>query len=140
MAYRIAASVLLLFSSACLADIDGCSDGNTCQLRAPEYSGDLKIFCIEAPGLTEPFGVAARDAMRANMRGTISVLMASREGWLPVAELVRDDGLNLGLELVQLGLAKVPRECNEAIYRLAETEALKSSLGLWAAPPKSDAR
>jgi endonuclease YncB( thermonuclease family) len=74
------------------------------------------------------------------MRGTIRVLMASREGWLPVAELIRDDGLNLGLELVQLGLAKVPRECNEAVYRLAETEALKSSLGLWAAPPESEAR
>lgn len=140
MPYRIASSLLLLCSSACLADFDGCSDGNTCQLREPGYSGDLRIFCIEAPGLTEPFGVAARDALRANMRGTISVLMASREGWLPVAELSRDDGLNLGLELVRRGLAKVPRECNEAIYRLAETEALNSAVGLWATPSESDAR
>lgn len=137
MPYRIAAGLLLLLcSSACWADFDGCSDGDTCQLREPEYSGDIKIFCIEAPGLDEPFGIAARDVLRANMRGTIRVLMDSREGWLPVAELIRDDGLNLGLELVQLGLAKVPKECTDAIYRLAETEALKSALGLWAAQPE----
>lgn len=137
MPYRIAAGLLLLLcSSAGWADFDGCSDGNTCQLREPEYSGDIKVFCIKAPGLDKPFGIAARDALRANMRGTISVLMASREGWTPIAELIRDDGLNLGLELVRRGLAKVPRECNEAIYRLAETEALKSALGFWAAQPE----
>lgn len=138
MPIRFAISLLLLASSACLGDIDGCSDGNTCQLRAPQYSGDVKIFCIKAPELTEPFGIAARDALRANVRGTVRVLMDRFEGWHPVAELIRDDGLNLGLELVQRGLAKVPKECNEVIYRLAETEALKSSLGLWAVPPGSE--
>jgi endonuclease YncB( thermonuclease family) len=138
MPFRFVASLLLLFSSGCLADIDGCSDGNTCQLRAPEYSGDIKIFCVKAPGLTEPFGIAARDALRTNVRGTVRVLMDRLEGRLPVAELIRDDGLNLGLELVQRGLAKVPKECNEVIYRLAETEALKASLGLWAVPPGSE--
>lgn len=137
MAYRIATiSLLLLFYSTCQADIEGCSDGNTCFLRAAEYTGDLKLFCIKAPELNEHLGIKARDALRENVRGTIRVLMDSREGWTPIAELIRDDGQNLGLELVRRGLARVPKRCNEVAYRLAETEAIKSSLGIWEDAPK----
>ena len=130
---RIAAiSLLLLGSSTCFADVEGCSDGNTCFLREPEYTGDIKLFCIQAPELNEPFGIEARDALHVEVRGTISVLMVSiGKGWKPIAELIRDDGLNLGLELVRHGLARVPKACNEVVYRLAETEAIKASLGLW---------
>lgn len=56
-------------------------------------------------------------------------------GGQPRVELIRDDGLNLGLELVRRGLAKVSKSCNNFAYGPAEADAIKAALGLWSTPP-----
>lgn len=133
MAHKLAiAFTLLLCSSAALADVEGCSDGNTCFLRDTVYTGDLKLICVEAPELSQPYGVAARDALRAEVHGTIMVVVANvGSDGKPRVELIRDDGLNLGLELVRRGLAKVSRSCADLAYKPAEADAANAALGLW---------
>lgn len=129
---------LLLFSSASLADVEGCSDGNTCFLRDTVYTGDIKLTCVQAPGVNEPYGIAARDALRAEVHSTIMVVVANvGSDGKPRVELIRDDGLNLGLELVRRGLAKVSKSCNDFAYGPAEADAVKAALGLWSIPPHS---
>lgn len=137
MTYKLAAIFsLLLCSSASLADVEGCSDGNTCFLRDSVYTGDIKLTCIQAPELNQPYGIAARDALRAEVHSTLTVLVSNvGSDGKPRVELIRDDGLNLGLELVRQGLAKVSKGCNEFAYGPAEDDAIKAALGLWSISP-----
>jgi len=131
---QIAAALpLWVLAQACQADIGSCSDGNICHLDNPEYTGPVRIFCIQAPHLNEPWGMQARDTLRAEVRGTIRVLMDHvNEQNLPVAELIREDGHNLGLELVRQGLARVmPKFCDDPLYPIAENEARQERLGIW---------
>jgi len=129
---QIAAALpLWVLAQACLADIGSCSDGNTCHLNSPEYTGPVRIFCIQAPSLNEAWGIQARNALRVEVRGTIRVLM-DHVNELPVAELIREDGWNLGLELVRQGLARVtPKFCDDPLYPIAENEARQEGLGIW---------
>jgi endonuclease YncB( thermonuclease family) len=137
MAQKLAAVFsLLLCSPVCFADVEGCSDGDTCFLRDSVYTGDLKLKCIQAPELNQPYGIAARDALRAEVHSTIMVVVANvGSDGKPRVELIRDDGLNLGLELVRRGLAKVSKSCNDFAYGPAEADAVKAALGLWSIPP-----
>lgn len=116
-----------------VADIGDCIDGNICFVDEAQYKGQIKLYCTRAPELNEPYGFAARNALRAEVYGTIRVLIdhIDRKG-RPVAELIRDDGLNLGLNLVRLGLAKVDDEgCDDPIYGQTQIEAKRLGLGVW---------
>jgi len=130
---QLAALPLWLLASSSHADIEYCSDGNTCHLTDPAYTGPLNLFCTLAPGLDAQWGAEARDALRMELRGTIRVLMDHvNDRGVPVAELIRDDGLNLGLELVRQGLARVtPKYCDAPLYPMAENEARQERLGIW---------
>jgi hypothetical protein len=65
-------------------------------------------------------------------QGTVRILMDSQDNGVPIAEFIRDDGWNLGLELIRSGMAKVDRRyCDEIGYTAAESEAKEAGLGLW---------
>jgi endonuclease YncB( thermonuclease family) len=52
-----------------------------------------------------------------------------------VAELIRLDGRNLGLELVRDGYAAVyPRYCDDDDYYAAEAAAKAAKVGIWRVP------
>lgn len=130
---------VLLFgiaSTTALADaeITGCEDGDTCRLVSGIYTGNVHLFCIDAPEIEQvPWGTKARDAIQAEVRGTIRVLVDSldRRG-MPVVELIRDDGWNLGLELVRAGYAAVhPQRCDEPEYHAVEEDARVAKAGIW---------
>lgn len=108
-------------ASACV--IDGCHDGDSCKLRCDDGTLALRLYCIDAPELgQQPWGRIARDALRAEVRGTIRILVddVDRHNRV-VADLVHEDGHNLGLELVRQGHAAVyPKHCDEAGYYAAE--------------------
>lgn len=115
-------------------EITGCHDGDTCRLVSTAYSGNVRIYCIDAPEMDQmPWGAQARDALRAQIRGTIRVIVDDVDRWgRPVAEFIRDDGWNLGLELVRKGYAAVyPRHCDDPDYYAAEDEARKAKVGIW---------
>lgn len=139
MTYKLAAIFsLMLCSPTSFADVEGCSDGNTCFLRNSVYTGDIKLTCIQAPELNQPYGIAARDALRAEVHSTVMVVVANvGSDGKPRVELIRDDGLNLGLELVRRGLAKVSKSCSDFAYGPAEAEAANAALGLWGIAPHS---
>ncbi len=53
----------------------------------------------------------------------------------PVVELIRDDGWNLGLELVREGyMAVYPKYCDEPAYFSAEECARAARRGIWSVP------
>ncbi len=115
-------------------EITGCHDGDTCRLVSKAYTGNVRIFCIDAPEIGQvPWGIQARDAIRAEVRGTIRVLVDDMDKWgRPVVELIRDDGWNLGLELVRVGYAAVyTKYCDEPDYYAAEEEAKAAKVGIW---------
>lgn len=129
--------VILCLSTAqaCAGGVGDCPDGQTCLLTSEAYSGPVRLYCISAPALTEPYGIKAREQLRSEVRGTIRVLMDSQDGGIPIAEFIRDDGFNLGLEMIAKGLAKVDRVvCDEMEYIQAEQIAQENSLGLWSRP------
>jgi len=112
--------LLCLFSSNLFADIDGCSDGNTCYLRSETYTGNIKLFCVQSPALNEAGGHDAHVFLTKLIKGTITVLIDSFDNQNNlIAELIRDDGLNVGLNLVESGHAKLSKDCIEAEYLLA---------------------
>ncbi len=134
---RVAAplAALLIASAAHAAcEIDGCRDGDTCKLRCEETAHDIRLYCIDAPELSQkPWGQRARDALRAEVHGTIRTFIvgADRHDRV-VAELIREDGRNLGLELVREGYAAVyPRYCDEPAYFIAEESARAAMRGIW---------
>lgn len=115
-------------------EITGCHDGDTCTLQLQGHTLKVRVFCIDAPELGQgPWGESARKAINAEVRGTIRVLIDGHDKWgRPVAELIREDGWNLGLELVRAGYAAVyPKFCDEALYYTAEDQARKARLGIW---------
>jgi endonuclease YncB( thermonuclease family) len=129
-------AVLLLTSTTAVADaeITGCHDGDTCRLVSGVYTGDVHLFCVDAPGLGQaPWGVRALDAIQAEVRGTIRVLVDSLDGQSrPVVEFIRDDGWNLGLELVRAGYAAVhPERCDEPEYHAVQEDARLAKVGIW---------
>jgi endonuclease YncB( thermonuclease family) len=136
---RAEAITALLFAlattTACAAsEITGCHDGDTCYLKSETYTGKVRVFCIDAPELDQvPWGAAARDAINAEVRGTITVAIDTFDRWgRPVAELIRDDGRNLGLELVRAGYAAVyPKYCDDPLYYAAEIQARAANAGIW---------
>jgi len=111
---------LCLFSGNLFADIDGCSDGNTCYLRSEAYTGNIKLFCVQSPALNDTGGNNAHAFLTKLIKGTITVLIDRFDdhGNL-IAELIRDDGLNVGLNLVESGHAKLSDDCTEAEYLIA---------------------
>lgn len=114
-------------------DSEDCIDGNTCHVTSDAYTGPAKLLCVDAPTLLQHGGRQARDALLKEMRGTVRVLMDSQDNGVPIAEFIRDDGFNLGLELIRSGLAKVDRRyCDEVEYLMSEQFAQSSRLGLWA--------
>lgn len=117
-------------------EVGDCQDGSTCHVTADAYSGPVKLFCVDAPAITDPIGRQATEALRAEIRGTIRLLMDSQDRGVPIAEFIRDDdGRNLGLELIRSGLARVNAQyCDEIPYLLAENEARLAKVGLWATP------
>lgn len=137
-----ALACLTLPFGAIAEDIQDCSNGQTCMLKAEAYTGPLKLFCIEAPALADKLGVQSRDALRQEIHETIRVLMDSRDmSGTPIAELIREDGWNLGLEQVRSGMAKVwPGGCDETAYVIAEDSAKKAGVGIWAAKAKFTCR
>lgn len=126
--------VLMFWRLTCLADgLHDCQDGQTCHLQSEAYTGPVRLFCIQAPVGKVAWAREARLALNQEVHGVIRVLMAhqDRDG-VPVAEMIREDGWNLGLEQVRAGLARVPPEgCDDPLYPAAQTSAQAANQGIW---------
>ena len=110
-----------------------CLDGNTCLVTSDAYTGPVRLFCVDAPPVSSAIGKQAWTALNREYQGTVvRILMDSQDNGVPIAEFIRDDGWNLGLELIRSGLAKVDRRhCDEISYTIAENEARDAGHGLW---------
>lgn len=115
-------------------------DGDSMVLKHPER-GVIKarLAGIDAPEKTQPFGVESRKRLeRLLARGRVSARALKLDGfgrWIVTVEV---DGQDLGLTLIQEGLAwyfrKYERDLPKALrpqYESAEAQARRARRGLW---------
>ena len=124
--------LVIAWTQSSNASDEDCIDGNTCLVTSDAYTGPVRLFCVDAPPISNAIGRQAKAALNQGYQGTVRILMDSQDNGVPIAEFIRDDGWNLGLELIRSGMAKVDRRyCDEIGYTVAESEAKEAGLGLW---------
>ncbi|MEW6694271.1 MAG: thermonuclease family protein [Pseudomonadota bacterium] len=122
-------------------------DGDTVRVR--DGSGQqrtVRLATIDAPELEQPYGVQARDALRARLAGRVVTLVPrgrDRYGRTLAVLWVVDasDAQDVALGLVQQGLAWHYRAhaheqpwVERWRYAVAEIQARQRGIGLWAQP------
>ncbi|MDW8311407.1 MAG: thermonuclease family protein, partial [Burkholderiales bacterium] len=117
-------------------------DGDSLVVRNPGFPGTaertLRLHGIDAPELDQPYGRAARDWLRARVRGqrlAFEVLATDRYCRLIVrAALPGQSSDALNLALLEAGLAWADDRFSDARYARAQRLAAEARRGLWADP------
>jgi len=116
-------------------------DGDTIRASASGQSITVRLACIDAPEMAQsPYGVQARDQLRALIPKGTSVLLAvqtkDRYG-RSVAEIFKGSQ-NINQSLVSSGAAfvywKYIAKCDRSSYASAESLARVNGRGIWSAP------
>ncbi len=115
-------------------------DGDTIRARCNGDAIKIRLFCIDAPELTQkPWGQESRDALREWLpRGAqFELHQHGRDRYgRYIGELVKD-GVNLNQRLVSEGYAAVYRKycpSRQKKYYAAEQRATQEHLGIWEKP------
>ena len=126
------------FSGRMQARVVSIGDGDTIRVNADGKKMTVRLACIDAPEMAQaPYGVQARDQLRALIPRGTSVLLAvqttDRYG-RTVAEIFKGSQ-NINQSLVSSGAAfvywKYIAKCDRTSYALAETQASTSGRGIW---------
>ena len=127
-----------LLSGRVNARVVSVGDGDTIRVSASGQNITVRLACIDAPEMAQtPYGVQARDQLRALIPRGTSVLLAvqttDRYG-RSVAEIFKGSQ-NINQSLVSSGAAfvywKYIAKCDRTSYALAETQASTSGRGIW---------
>lgn len=109
-------------------------DGDTIKVR--DKSGvvhDVRLYGIDSPELTQPFGHTARNFLRVaafDRSATVRIVEVDRSG--RIVGRVTVDQLDLGLALVEAGLAWHYRAfSNDSELAALEKQAREAGRGLW---------
>ncbi len=131
--------------------VAGVHDGDTptVWLRSGPRKGDLvrvRLSCADTPELAvkgrwgdQPLGKEARELAASLIGGKrVHLVVRGRSFDRLVAQVILADGQDLGLQLIQAGLAWAdPRYCQvrrNASHLEALDEASKAGLGIWSEP------
>ena len=121
-------------SAAWAATITSCHDGDTCTVLEGATELKVRLYCIDAPELDQyPWGDRARAALGLSRGDRVTLVRhgVDRYGRV-IAEIIRPDGQNAGLELVRAGHAAVYRRyCPADAYYRAEDAARRAGGGIW---------
>lgn len=133
----IVPAIFFACTAAMAGSIIGCRDGDTCTIRDGAAELTVRLYCIDAPELDQyPWGDRARAALGLSSGDRVTLVRhgADRYGRV-IAEIIRPDGQNVGLELVRAGHAAVYRRyCPAGAYYRAEDEARRAGVGIWRRP------
>jgi endonuclease YncB( thermonuclease family) len=110
-------------------------DGDTLQVKTVDSTLTVRVWGVDAPELSQPFGNSAAAFARVMLDGqivTVKVKAKDRYGRV-VGEVVMKDGRIFGNELLRAGLAwwykeYAPRDVGK---RKLEQEAMDERRGLW---------
>lgn len=134
-------------SDAPAEDVQGtvqtCHDGDTCRIKVGSEIVTVRMAGIDAPEVMggpdnqgQPYGADARDYLRSRIKGKVVTLR--KLGTDPYERTLGEiflDGKQIGLELVQKGLAEHYKwatvKINKAAYVSAESQAKSQKLGIW---------
>lgn len=133
--------VLLLLLSSCSdlnqVRVKSVTDGDTVVIQGQDKEAKVRLACIDAPEMAQPYGEEAKQRLTAlipvNSTIKLKIVDTDRYGRM-VAEIYRD-GTLVNLKLVQEGKAYVYRDylsnCDGAKYLKAEEKAKRSKKGVW---------
>lgn len=114
-------------------------DGDTITVHTDSGVKRLRLAGIDAPELTQPFGIESRDVLRnliLNQPVTVDTMKQDRYGRSVGKVLLNGEDVNL--KQVSVGLAWVYTEYikellqeGQVLYRAAEKAANDARIGLW---------
>ncbi|MEG3440395.1 thermonuclease family protein [Pannus brasiliensis CCIBt3594] len=118
-----------------LCEITGIHDGDS--LRVSCQSRALRLACIDAPELDQPFGQEARDYLGDLTIGReVEVIDRGDGGFNRVASIVYVDNANIQERLLSAGLAwyypQYASKCSDFMgLKRAEQSARERGIGIW---------
>ncbi len=137
--------VVLLSQSedANLYQVKRVTDGDTVVFTLPGQTQELKVrlLCIDAPELKQPYGYSSRDFLRFMLQQEGNKVYLSTRGkdryGRTLAEILTSSGTNLNQEMVRYGMAYYSEpfraSCPEyAVYSGLQREAKLNKFGFWA--------
>lgn len=136
-------AVLVASAAACAADeqqftarVLAVEDGDTVRVRRGLGDVRIRIFGIDAPEATQPYGTEARDAARRLLQDRTAVVVlkdVDQYGRLVAALSV--DGRDIGTELIAAGAAwNYAQFSQDERFASLESDARDGKRGLWALP------
>lgn len=116
------------------AEVTGVVDGDTIDVLAGRTRTRVRVEGIDCPELGQPFGrVAKRFASERVFGKRVEVLSQSSDRYGRLVARVRVGGQDLGLALLEAGLAwQYTTYSHDPIYGSAERAARAARRGLWA--------
>ena len=132
-------ALLLLVSSAPVwggdtmtAKVRSVTDGDTVVIGRNGSVRVVDLVGIDAPELSQDFGIEARDTIRAWTKGKkVTVELLGKEGSATGARIMVD-GEDLAAKLVAAGLAWASKDASGEALKAAQEKARAASEGLWA--------
>lgn len=131
----------LLVTPACAADaqeftgrIVAVEDGDTVRVRRGQGDVRIRIFGIDAPEATQPYGAEAREAARRLLLDkTVVVAMKDVDQYGRLVAALSVDGRDIGLELIRIGAAwNYAQFSQDERFAALEADARRAGHGLWA--------
>jgi len=136
--------ILLFFPCVVLAEVllgtvVAVHDGDTITLKNESGQKKIRLAGIDAPELTQPYGVESREALKgAVIDRQVQVETTKADKYGRVVGKVALDGQDINLNQVQSGMAWVYREylkelskVDKALYLEAEAQSKAIAAGLW---------
>ncbi len=123
--------VNLYLPSALAAQVISVHDGDTLTL---EDGRKIRLFGIDAPEITQPFGKNSRDALRSLVLNKDISLKCLDWSYNRRVCSVSMNGLDIQKQLVLKGLAYDYTHYSHGLYKPEEALAKEKSLGVWAMP------
>lgn len=109
-------------------------DGDTVRVRRGQGDVRIRIFGIDAPEATQPYGPDARDAARRLLLDrTVIVSMKDVDQYGRLVAALSVDGRDIGLEMIRIGAAwNHAQFSQDERFAAMEADARRARLGLWA--------
>ena len=111
-------------------------DGDTVRVQRGQGDVRIRIFGIDAPEATQPYGPEARDLARSLLLNqTVVVLMKDVDQYGRLVAALSVDGRDVGTELISAGAAwNYAQFSQDERFATLESEARDARRGLWALP------
>lgn len=110
-------------------------DGDTIKLTCGIELARIRLYCIDAPEKKQiPYSINSTNKLKELLSNTKFVINIKNKDWYGryVGEIIREDGINVNLEMVKSSNAAVyPHYCSDDTYNIAESNIKNNKIGIW---------